>query len=123
VLDWFKNNKRELNVSYVPIEAITWLKVSAPHRMTEVVEDKPFPFFVRLLEQPFDDWVIEIVGTHETAKNFSFQTVISSVPKDVSDDEVARLQKKLKRLLSRVVNDIMAGAIENAENEAKIQKA
>lgn len=71
-----------------------------------------FPFFIQLLEEPFQNWVIELVELHDVDGKMSFDSVINIVPKGVTDEDIVKLKKKLNKLLSRVINDIMTVAVD-----------
>jgi|ERR1035437_908461 hypothetical protein len=114
-----KKHKLELDVSYVPIESDIWLKTTAPERLVEVKEGSFFPFFIKLMEKPFENWMIEL---HEIkGEDMVFITSINFVPKEVDDEQIKSLTPKLKKLLSRVCNDIVIQAVRAAEKKLKAE--
>ena len=119
-MKWFKKkNKTQLFLSYVPLETAVYLKATKPERLAEMKEETVFPFFIKLIEKPFENWVIELTEVTEKKDVVSFGAVVDLIPKDVSDEQYKKLQPKLKRLLTKVVNDIMGHALERAEKIIK----
>ena len=99
--------------SYTPMDAMIYLHATAPHRMGEIDPNSVWPFFIKLIEPPFQNWVIEFTGIDETTS--AWESVIDSMPKEITDKQLKKLQPLLKVLLSRIINDIMSTAIEEAK--------
>ena len=106
---WKKIKPAKMFVDYTPMDAMIYLKATAPQRVYELSETAVYPFFIKLLKNPFENWVIEIQGIDAED---SFSSVVNSVPKTVTDKQYKKLQKELKSLLSAVMSDILSQALE-----------
>ena len=98
-----RNKKAELGKDYIPLDAGIYLKVTNPDRLSEVKEGAVFPFFIQLINAPFENWVIEL-----TQATTGFGTIINSVPKTITDRDIQKLRSKLKRLISNIICDIIS---------------
>lgn len=116
-MKWFqkKNKEPQIFISYVPLDAALYLKTTNPKRMVEINPNSVFPFFIKLTEEPFKNWVIELTEIEETSGTVSFGTVIDLVPKDITDKQVKKLKPQLNVLLSKIINDIINNALGRAD--------
>ena len=117
-MKWFKKTKPEnalMLKSYVPMDSVIYLKSTKPERLKECSPDSVFPFFIKLTAAPFENWVVEFTEVNEKKGSVSFGTIVDLVPKTVDDKEFKKLQPKLKRLLTNIINDIMTHALNKAE--------
>ena len=95
------------------LDSVSYLKATCPERVNEIRPDETmFPFFVELLEEPFEQWVIEISYDHNKS---SFKTILNLIPKDITDKKIKKLEKRLNKLLQELIDDIVSIAAENAK--------
>jgi hypothetical protein len=105
-----------MGVTWEPIlDSYEYLKRRNPEQAALVDPTAVFPFFIRLLEEPFEGWIVEITAIEEKKDTLSFVTRLDLVPKDVTPQQEKKLQKKLNQLLSNIVNDIMKNALNTAK--------
>lgn len=119
-MKWFKKKNKEpkIFVSYIPLDSVIYLKATRPDRLAEVSPNSVFPFFIKLLEAPFENWVIELTGiTDGGSGKVTFGTLIDLIPKTVDERTLEKLQPQLKVLLTDIINDIMSDALGRAEKD------
>jgi hypothetical protein len=96
-------------VDYTPMDAMIYLSATAPQRVRELRANNIYPFFIKLLRKPFENWVVEVVGIEEDG---SFTSVIDSVPQVVDDQRFNKLASQLKEFLAAVYSDIAEQSVE-----------
>lgn len=75
-------------------------------------EDRNPPIFIKLLEDPFHNWIVSLEDIKVIEKNdgnagFRFAYNICRVPKDVTDETVELYRDELYKLLTDIFNDMI----------------